>query len=315
MISVNIYHNSVPNNKNLEKVELLKNFSIGAKVCHDNVNDIYGHNYIPSDVAIIQGWLGEKKASSSHLILRKQTIENQIKNKKYVVAVDSNLFLYANTLNPLHYLRYSFNGVFPNTGIYCDTKIDPTRWKKLSNNLNLNLKDYRTSGNHILLLLQRNGGWSMGTTDIQDWANTVISTLRQYTDRPIRIRKHPGDKTSQEIIKPGHPKCRIKFSKTVTISENISLLDDLKNCWAAINYNSSPVVGAAIEGIPIFVMDPAKSQCAEISNSDLSQIENPLLLDRQQWVERLSMFHWNFDELKSGECWSHMKQFISFLPK
>jgi hypothetical protein len=311
MISVNVYHSSVPNNKNLEKIELLKNFSLGARVCHDRVNDIHGYNYTPCDVAVVQGWLGEKKANSAHLLLRKNVIENQIKNDRYVIAVDSNLFLYANTLNPLHYLRYSYNGVFPNTGIYCDSIIDSDRWRKISKNLNLTLKDYKTSGNHILLLLQRNGGWSMGTTDVQDWANTVISTLRQYTDRPIRIRKHPGDKTNQEIIKPGHPQCRINFSKNVTLSENANLLDDLIDCWAAINYNSSPVVGAAIEGVPIFVMDPTKSQCAEIANTDLSMIENPIYKERQRWAERLSMFHWNFNELKSGECWAHMKKFIS----
>jgi len=310
MTSVNVYHSSVPNNKNLEKIELLKNFSLGARICQDKVNDIHGYNYTPSDVAVVQGWLGEKKASSAHLLLRKQVIENQIKNGRYVIAVDSNLFLYSNTLNPLHYLRYSYNGVFPNTGIYCDSNVDPDRWKKISKNLNITLKDYKTSGNHILLFLQRNGGWSMGTTDIQDWANTVISTLRQYTDRPIRIRKHPGDKTSQEIIKPGHPQCKIKFSKNVTLSENVNLLDDLTDCWAAINYNSSPVVGAAIEGYPIFVMDPAKSQCAEIANTDLSMIENPIYKERQHWAERLSMFHWNFNELKSGECWAHMRSFI-----
>jgi len=54
--------------------------------------------------------------------------------------VDSNLFLYANTTNPLHYLRYSFNGVFPTTGIYCDTTIDPCRWQKISQNLKHNIE-------------------------------------------------------------------------------------------------------------------------------------------------------------------------------
>jgi hypothetical protein len=234
-----------------------------------------------------------------------------LRRGKYAVAVDSNLFLYANTTNPLHYLRYSFNGVFPNTGIYCDSVVDPTRWQKISNNLNLKLKDYRSSGDHILLCLQRNGGWSMGSVDVQDWAIKTIDTLRQYTDRPIVIRAHPGDKASQEYLDPNNPRCKIKFSKRVRLSTNKNLVDDLHNCWAAINYNSSPVVGAAIEGVPIFVSDPAKSQCAEIANTDLSQIENPTLYDRQHWVERLSMFHWNFDELKSGECWTHMRSFIS----
>jgi hypothetical protein len=310
MLSVNVYHNSVPNKKNLEKIELLKNFSYGARLAGDRVSDIDSYKYIPSDVAVIQGWLGNKAVISPHLKLRNDVIENQINNKKYVIAVDSNLFLYSNTENPLHYLRYSFNGIFPNTGIYCDNVIDPLRWKKISRDLNISLKDYRKDGDHILLFLQRNGGWSMGSVDIQSWANEIISELRKYTDRPIRIRTHPGDKTSKEIIKPGNSACRIKFSKGVTLSHNVNLIDDLKNCWAAINYNSSPVVGAAIEGIPIFVMDPDKSQCAEIANTDLSLIETPQMPDRQKWVERLSMFHWNFDELKSGECWEHMKKFI-----
>lgn len=310
MKTVSVYHNSVPNKKNLEKIDLLINFSKGVRAVGDVSNDIHNYNYFPSDVAIIQGWLGEKNTHSLHLNLRKTVIEEQIKNKKYVVAVDSNLFLYSNTANPLHYLRYSFNGVFPNTGIYCDTIVDSKRWESVSKNLGITLKDYRTTGTHILLCLQRNGGWSMGNVDIQDWANNVISTLRRYTDRPIRIRTHPGDKTSKEIIKPNNPACKIKFSKDVTLSENVNLVDDLNDCWAAVNYNSSPVVGAAIEGIPIFVIDPEKSQCAEVANTDLSKIENPDMLNRQPWVERLSMFHWNFDELKSGECWQHMRKFI-----
>jgi hypothetical protein len=173
------------------------------------------------------------------------------------------------------------------------------------------LKDYRTIGDHILVCLQRNGGWSMGSLDVQDWAIQTINTLRQHADRPIVIRAHPGDKASREYLDPRSPKCKIKFSKAVRLSTNANLIDDLRNCWAAVNYNSSPVVGAAIEGIPIFVMDPIKSQCRDVANTDLAQIETPQMPDRQPWVERLAMFHWNFDELKSGECWTHMRKFIS----
>lgn len=308
-MKVAIYHASIPNLKNQEKIDILKNFSIGVSQSHDQKIDVLDHRYITSDVAVIQGWLGEGPATSPHLKLRKDIIHNQLSLKKYVLVADSNLFLYANTENPLHYLRYSFNGVFPNTGIYCDTDIDPARWQKISKNLNLSLKDWRTNGDHILLCLQRNGGWSMGFVDIQDWAVEIINTIRRYTDRKIVIRPHPGDKRTKAIIQPGNPRCKIKFSKAVQLSNNSNLVDDLRNCWAAINYNSSPAVGAVIEGIPIFVCDPTKSQCRDVANTDLTQIENPQIHDRQSWVERLSMFHWNFDELRSGECWSHMKKF------
>ena len=69
------------------------------------------------------------------------------------------------------------------------------------------------------------------------------------------------------------------------------------------------MVGAAIEGYPVFVSDPTRSQCKDIANTDLSLIENPLLPNRQQWVERLSMFHWSFADLKSGEAWNHMRTY------
>ena len=310
MMTATIYHRTVPSLKNQEKLDLLKYFSQGIKQTGDHAIDCYTLNYTPTKVAVIQGWVHEGSRESPHLNLRNTVITQQLIKQQYVVAVDSNLFLYANTSNPGHYLRYSFNGVFPNTGIYCDTVIDPARWQKISSALNISLKPYRQNGNHILLCLQRNGGWSMAGLDVQDWAINTVNILRQYTDRPIVIRAHPGDKAAREYLDPKSPKCKIKFSKAVRLSTNTNLVDDLRNCWAAVNYNSSPVVGAAIEGIPIFVMDPINSQCSEIANTDLSKIETPTMLDRQSWVERLSMFHWNFNELISGECWLHIRKFI-----
>jgi hypothetical protein len=47
-----------------------------------------------------------------------------------------------------------------------------------------------------------------------------------------------------------------------------------------------------------------------VANTDLSKIENPVMVDRQSWIERLSMCHWKFDELKSGEAWNFFKQYI-----
>lgn len=309
MTTVAVYHKSVPNSKSQEKIDLLRFFAQGAKAAGDIVFDYQDDNYRPSDVAVIQGWISND-IKSKHLLLRNTVINNQLKNKKYVVAVDSNLFLYANKENPMHYLRYSFNGVFPNTGIYCDTNIDPNRWQKISNNLNIRLKDWRTKGDHILLLLQRNGGWSMGGFDVQDWANKTIAEIQKHTDRSIVVRAHPGDKDAINYLNPRSSRCKINFGRKITLSHNKDLVDDLVDCWAAVNYNSSPVVGAAIGGVPIFVTDVIRSQCREIANTDLSQIEKPLMPDRQKWIERLSMFHWNFDELKRGECWSHMRKFI-----
>ncbi len=310
MKSIAVYHKSVPNGKNQEKVDILRFFAYGARVLNEFVTDIHDHTIRDADVAIIQGWIAPGQTSTAHGDLRRRVIEHQLTRLKYVVGVDSNLFLYSNTANPLHYLRYSFNGIFPSIGNYCDTEIDPMRWQKIRHDLGLSLKDYRTSGNHILLCMQRNGGWSMGTLDNQVWAIQTIAKIRQYSNRPIVVRLHPGDKETKRVIKSGGPLSRINFNYSVQLSHNENLLDDLKNCWAVVNHNSSPTVGAAIEGYPVFVTDPLNSQCRDIANTDFSQIENPHLPDRKKWVERISMFHWKFDELKSGECWYHMRKFI-----
>jgi hypothetical protein len=302
-MQVAIYHRTVPNGKNQEKIDLLRYFSQGVSAVGDQAIDIPDLCVRNTPVAVIQGWVTENPSPKGHTQLRNNVIQQQLRLKKHVVAVDSNLLLYANTANPMHYLRYSFNGVFPNTGIYCDTDPDPTRWASISQNLGIQLKDYRTQGSHILLCLQRNGGWSMGQFNVVDWAMQTIATLRQHTDRPIVIRAHPGDKNAKGYISN-------ITGKGIQLSTATSLVDDLHNCWAVVNHNSSPVVGAAIEGYPIFVTDPARSQCRDIANTDLTQIENPQLPDRQQWVERLAMSHWNFDELRSGQTWRHMRQYI-----
>jgi hypothetical protein len=145
----------------------------------------------------------------------------------------------------------------------------------------------------------------MGTKNILEWTAETIAGLRQYTDRPIVLRPHPGDKLARLALGD------ISHLVNVTMSRpDTTLIDDLQNCWAVVNHNSSPAVGAAIQGYPIFITDPDHSQCKEIANVDFANIENPELFDREIWVQRISMFHWNFDDLKSGNCWAHMRQYL-----
>ena len=112
------------------------------------------------------------------------------------------------------------------------------------------------------------------------------------------------DKTeAKELAQPANFEPQILSTKK-------NLQDDLAGCWAVVNHNSSPVVAAAIEGYPVFVTDPERSQCKEIANTDLGKIEAPNLPDRLPWVHRLAMSHWKFDEVRSGEAWAHMRQFV-----
>jgi hypothetical protein len=303
MKTVVAYLSGVPSShKNPHKIEALKRFVQGVSSLGDNGIAHSGSNIIHADVGVIQGWVHEGSPNSSHLKIRKTVAENKF--NKHTIIIDSNLFNYKDKDHPTRYLRYSMDGVFPTTGNYFWDEIDPRRWLQISQQLGLTLKDWRTQGNHILICTQRNGGWSMKGFPVTSWLDKVVLEIKKYSDRPIIVRGHPGDKQASRYLrdKPGY----------YTISKNPSILDDLKNSWAMVNYNSTPAVAASIEGIPAFITDPEPrtSQAYDVANLDLSRIESPELKDRQKWIEKISMCHWNFKELTTGECWIHLRKFI-----
>lgn len=303
--AVAYYRGIPPNNNNPEKPAILNNFCQGVQAVGDVAVAHQGLEAVECDVALIQGFVHEHGKSAPHLQLRQAAINLQKKNGKRSLIVDSNLFLYADSKNPLHYLRYSFDGVFPTTGFYFDRDVDPSRWQKISRDLGISLKPWRTDGNHILICLQRHGGWSMQGLSTIDWLNRTILQIRQYSrKRPIVVRTHPGDKKIRSILKISH--------KNVHLSTSEKLTDDLRGAWATVVYNSSPGVASIIEGIPTFLTDsnPQNSQAFEVANTDLSKLENPGMPDRQFWIERISMCHWKFDELKSGEAWQFFRKYI-----
>ena len=304
LTAVAYYAGIPPNNNNLEKPQILDYFCQGVSASGDNAIAHRGLNALTCDVALIQGFVHDDGKDLPHLRLRKSAIDLQKKNNKRSLIVDSNLFLYSDKSNPLHYLRYSFDGVFPTTGFYFDQDVDPTRWDQISRDLGIKLRPWRTQGNHILICLQRNGGWSMRGLDVIEWMDLTILEIRKYSQRPIIVRAHPGDKKIGSYLKVTH--------KSTSLSVNVDLREDLKNAWATVVYNSSPSVASVIEGIPAFITDPQPgcSQSVEVSNTDISRMEDPEMPERQAWIDRLSMCHWKFDELKSGAAWQFFKRYI-----
>jgi hypothetical protein len=298
------YYGGIPaNNSNPEKPLILDNFLQGVKNSGDTAVAHRSMNVLDCDVAFIQGFVHEHGKTAPHLQLRRRAVEHQRVNGKRSLIVDSNLFLYADPGNTKRYLRYSFDGVFPTTGFYFDREIDPTRWQKISKNLGITLKEYRKDGKHILVCCQRNGGWSMKGVPVQDWLNDTIRKIKSFSDRPIVVRPHPGDKKWRTYL-------RIT-DKNVTLSTK-HIGEDLRGAWASVLHNSSPAVASTIEGVPVFLTDPNPefSQAAEVSNTNLKRLEDPKTFDRKAWIEKLSMCHWNFEELRSGEAWQFFRKFI-----
>jgi len=301
------YYAGIPaRNSNMEKPQILDNFLAGVRACGDIAVPHKGTTLIDADVALVQGFVHEHGKKAPHLQVRRNAIEHQAKNHKHSLIVDSNLFLYKDAGNKKRYLRYSFDGVFPKTGFYFDSHVDDNRWEQIKTDLGIDLKPRRSNGEHILICLQRNGGWSMRGTDVIAWMNSTIQEIRKYEqNRPIIVRAHPGDKKIRNFLKIQH--------KNVKLSNNRDITTDLNNAWATVVFNSSPGVASAIEGVPVIITDPipGHSQAESIANMGIQHISTPILPDREAWVRKLAMCHWNFEELKNGSAWQFFRQHIT----
>ena len=302
MITVASYLAGIPAaNKNPEKPRSLTNFITGVNAVGDRGILNSNPKLIPDSVAVIQGYVHEEGKNAPHLAFRKQVLDFQKLTKKRTIIIDSNLFLYRDSNNSKGYLRYSYDGIFPNTGEYCYDSPNIQRWEQIKKHLNMDLQPWRTNGRHILLCLQRNGGWSMMGKDVVDFFHQITTEIRKYSDRPILVRTHPGDKKSVHYS-------RMITGKNIALSANRNILDDFKNSWATVVYNSSPSVTSIIEGIPAFVVDPIHSQSVDVCNTDLSKIEQPNMPDRIDWIRKLAQCHWNDQDLIDGSAWRHMRQ-------
>lgn len=302
---VGIFYSSISNPKKFtNKNDLMDNFKLGVETA--------GHEAIPYieqtleidklDAGFILGYTLQRN-------FRRMIIESLEKRDIYRIFVDSNILNYATPSHEWH--RYSLNSVYPASGIYIFGELDKTKWDVYSNFHDVTVKPYRTTGDHVLIFCQRPKGWNLFGNDQERWLDKTITKIRKHSDRPIVVRMHPGDGSrfaQIEILKK-------RYGDMITISDNPHILQDLKNCWCTVGYNSTPNVVSLIEGIPSIITDPFHSWSNGISGTMLNTIENPIMPDREEWLHTIANIHWSNDEVKSGKLWSHIKDYISSAPR
>ena len=145
------------------------------------------------------------------------------------------------------------------------------RWARLK----IRLKPWRCSGREIIVLPQRGIG-PPGVAMPTGWTDDVVRRLKAVTDRPIRVRLHPGKSRTDPW-------------------------DDLQDAWAAVTWASGAGIKAIVHGVPVFHELPQwiGSPSAKFG---ISQIEEPFLGDRLPMLERLAFAQWTLAEIASGEA-------------
>ena len=298
MHDVVVYLSSLQKQNSSRKIDSLMAFATGARAQGAQVHVETDYVYTPSKLAVLLGWPSPEQ-KTPNIKLRAQVVEQQHAHGRHVMCIDSNCFKFVD--HNSMYLRYSIDGPFYDTGNYANSNSNNSKWNQLSQCFNINLQPWRTSGNYILLLIQRDGGWGMKGLDPVLWARDKIREIRQYSTQPIVLRPHPGKIADvSSLIGPG---------VTVSDSKNRRLVKDLKHVSAAFVWNSSSGVSAVLAGVPLWV-DDVSSVCWTVANHDVSRIYNPDFPDRNQWINDLAACHWTDEESRQGLIY---KRFLPYL--
>lgn len=293
MYDVVVYLSSLPRiaDRN-RKVEVLQAFAAGCNQLGLKTLLQDRTQVVPAKLGVILGWVGQS-IKGPHIQLRKDVI-----NSQKVMSVDGSCFKFADPTSI--FLRYSLDGVYYNTNEYANKNSGADKWNQIKQRLNLELAPWRSSGNHILVCGQRDGGWSMKGIDMNQWALETVQQIRKQTNRPIVVRAHPKNPINRALFKNI---LNLRFSQGSTLQQ------DLQNAWASVFFNSSSCVASVLAGVPVFASDP---DCVawQVANQDLAQIEKPLTPAREQWLWDLSAAHWTDEESRAGLIYNKFKPLL-----
>lgn len=143
------------------------------------------------------------------------------------------------------------------------------------------VQPWRRSGSHIIVCPNSWVYCNLHGFDVRDWIADVTRTLREHTDREIRVR----------------------WKTDVTPIEF-----DLVDCWACIVFSSAAALDALIAGVPAFVLAPFAAG-ARMGLSDLTRIESPLLPDgREPFLWKLADQQWTLPEIFEGRAWDALQR-------
>lgn len=166
--------------------------------------------------------------------------------------------------------------------------LDLNRPKKLG----IGLKTVGAVNPAILIAAQHGASLQLTDVDQEQWITQMITTVKQYTDRPIVIRPHPRHRLDWNKLPQG---TAVQIPKPILHSYDDFDFDVAYH--SVINYNSGPGVLAAISGVRPMVHPTSLASDVGIKISD---IELPYDIDRQQWLVNICHTEYTVQEIETG---------------
>lgn len=145
--------------------------------------------------------------------------------------------------------------------------------------IGVKVTSWSKAGKHVIVCEQSDAfmrlcGYGSG------WLEHTIAELKQYTSRPLKIRRwHPN---------------KGKQSKT--------LKEDLIGAWALVTHMSASANEAVVSGVPVFLT--GRCAASPMGMDTLKWIEVPAYpLNVRDWAAGLVARQWTIEELKNGTAW------------
>lgn len=306
-VDVVVYVSSVANpRKHPRKIACLESFAAGVQAVGHKVHTEWDFKYRPSRLAVILGW-ATTNTGGPNITLRKQIIAEQQQQGFKTMCIDASCFKYLDDAGT--YLRYSLGGPFYDRAEYANNNSGPEKWNEISQQLSLQLSPLQNNNGHILICMQRDGGFSMKALNPIAWLDAKIKELRAYTTRPIVVRPHPNAYEMQDFKKYTSLQYKKQWNLSVIDPQKTKLTDNLVGAHSVVLFNSSASVAAVCAGIPVFSDD---SSCVswDVANKNVSNIESPATFDRQQWIQDLAAAHWSDADARLGKIY---QKFLPYL--
>ena len=234
-------------------------------------------NSMNSDAAVIWSALWHGRMAQNELVYRHYRAQG-----KPVIIIEIGA-LYRGTT-----WKIAVNNITADGHYGHHENIDPDRPRKLGMSL-----AYQTIHQpHIVIAAQHRRSLQLEGVDMEQWITQQIRNVRAVSDRPIHVRPHPRCRLKLELLP-----CDVEYEIPHPVANTYDSFDMHFGCHAVVNYNSGPGIQAAISGTRPIVN---KSSLASPVSISIADIEQPYLVDREQWFAEICHTEYTLDEIQKG---------------
>ena len=178
--------------------------------------------------------------------------------------------------------RLSVNN-FQNVDPIIDRPSD--RWEQL----NIDQHSFKQGSAIVVVPPDRKIVHTLGLGSDDQWINDTVLKIKNFTDRPIKIRKRPEPRADRIVSN--------------TFKDFIK--DDT---FCVVGYSSNALVEAAMSDIPVIPLGhSATKSLYSYQLEDIEKIKPAYPSDKQAWLNHLAYSQFTREELISGLAWELIK--------